>query len=49
MGKGMRDLTENGNFNSKDFLFEDDPGRRLLLARICWTNLQRVQQSELAS
>jgi hypothetical protein len=42
LGKGLRDLTKNSDFISKDFLFEDDSGRRRFSPRTFWTNLQRV-------
>src|SRR5262245_703307 len=42
LGKGLRDLSKNSDFISKDFLFEDDSGRRRLSPRTFWTNLQRV-------
>lgn len=42
LGKGLCDLAKNSDSISKDFLFEDDSGRRRFSPRTFWTNLQRV-------
>ena len=42
LGKGLRDLTKNSDFISKDFLFEDHSGSHRFSPRTFWNNLQRV-------
>lgn len=42
LGKGLRDLTKNSDAISKDFLFEDESGRRRFSPKTFWTHLQRV-------
>lgn len=42
LGKGLRDLTKNSDAISKDFLFEDESGRRRFSPQTFWTHVQRV-------
>jgi hypothetical protein len=42
LGKGLRDLAKNSDAIGKDFLFEDESGRRRFSPKTFWTNLQRV-------
>jgi hypothetical protein len=42
LGKGLRDLSKNGDLITDDFLFQDESGfQRFSLANV-WTNLKRV-------
>ena len=45
LGKGLRDLAKNSDAISKDFLFEDESGRRPFSPKTFWNNLQRVYHS----
>ena len=42
LGKGLRDLTKNGDLITHEFGFEDRSGQRQFSPRSFWTNLQRV-------
>jgi hypothetical protein len=42
LGKGLRDLAKNSDAIGKDFLFEDESGRRRFSPKTFWTNIQRV-------
>ena len=42
LGKGMRDLTNNGDLISEDFLFQDESARAGFSPGSFWTNLKRV-------
>ncbi len=42
LGKGLRDLSKNGEQITHEFRFEDRSGKRRFTPRTFWTNLQRV-------